>query len=71
MKISNTLYDIINKFQRWLPAIGSLYLGLAGIFGWYSGENINEVTILLSTFLATTLEIWSVEYYKSKDQQEK
>ena len=67
MKMSNMLYDILSKIQRWLPALGVAYLGLCKIWGFPYGSEINETLVVLATLLATTLEISSVNYFKDKE----
>lgn len=64
--MSNKLYDVLNKVQRWLPALGLLYLGLCKIWGFPLGSEVNETIVLVATFLASTLEIASVQYNKLK-----
>lgn len=39
MKLDNKLYDILNKVQRWLPALGILYLALCQIWNLPYGQN--------------------------------
>ena len=65
--MSNTTYDILNKIQRWLPAVGVLYLGLCKIWGFAFGSEVNDTIVIVATFLATTLEIFSAQFYKSHD----
>lgn len=65
--MSNTVYDILNKIQRWLPAIGIFYLALCKIWGFAFGSEVNETIVAVATFLAATLEIFSVGFYKKND----
>lgn len=65
--MSNTVYDILNKIQRWLPALGALYLGLCKIWGFLYGSEVNDTIALLATFMAMTLEIFSTKFYKDND----
>lgn len=65
--MSNTTYDILNKIQRWLPAVGVLYLGLCKIWGFAFGSEVNDTIVIVATFLATTLEIFSSKFYKEHD----
>lgn len=64
MKLDNTLYDILNKIQRWLPALGVLYLALCTIWNLPYGQQINNTIIAIATFLAATLEISTGVYHK-------
>lgn len=64
--MSNKTYDIINKVQRWLPAVGVLYLTLANIWGLPYGDAINATVVAIATFLASILEMSSVAYHKAQ-----
>lgn len=64
--MSNRTYDIINKVQRWLPAVGVLYLTLANIWGLPYGDAINATVVAIATFLASILEVSSVAYHKAQ-----
>lgn len=64
MKLENKLYDILNKIQRWLPAVGVLYLALCTIWNLPYGQQINNTIIAIATFLAATLEISTGVYHK-------
>lgn len=59
---SDKLYDILNKIQRWLPALGAAYIGLCNIWDLPLGSQINETIVVLATLLATTLEIANSNY---------
>jgi len=63
MKMSNQLYDILSKIQRWLPALGAFYLGLCKVWGFLYGSEVNETIALAAALLAATLEISSARYY--------
>ena len=62
--MSNKLYDILNKLQRWLPAVGIFYLALCGVWGLPFGRQVNETIVALSALLAATLEIETGFYHK-------
>ena len=64
MKFDNKLYDILNKVQRWLPALGILYLALCQIWNLPYGHAINNTIVAVAAFLATTLEISTGIYHK-------
>lgn len=64
MKFDNKVYDILNKIQRWLPAIGVLYLALCQIWNLPYGQAINNTIVAVAAFLATTLEISTGIYHK-------
>ena len=64
MKLSNDTYDIL-KFicQIILPAAGTLYFALAGIWGFPYGEQIVGTITAIDTFLGVCLGISSKNYY--------
>lgn len=62
MMFSNSVYDIVNKIERWLPALGAAYVGLAAIWGWPLSDQINQSIAVLCTLIAATLEISTVKY---------
>jgi hypothetical protein len=66
---SNKLYDILSKIQRWLPAVGVLYLALCTIWNLPYGQQINNTIIAVATFLAATLEISTGIYHKDVTTQ--
>lgn len=63
MIMSNKLYDILNKIQRWLPAIGVFYLALCQIWGFRYGDELNKSILAFSALLAATLEISTGRYH--------
>ena len=69
MKMSNKLYDVLNKVQRWLPALGILYLALCQIWGFPYGQAVNNTILAVAAFLATTLEISTGIYHKDVTTQ--
>jgi len=58
------MYDIINKIQRWLVALGVAYLGLSAIWGLPFGDEINQSIVVISTLLATILEVATSQWNK-------
>lgn len=67
--MSNKMYDILSKIQRWLPALGVFYLTLAQIWGLPFGDQVNETIVAVAVLLATTLEISTVAYHKKKEEE--
>ena len=63
--MSNKTYDVL-KFiaQIVLPAIGALYFGLAGIWGFPYAEQIVGTITVIDTFLGTILGISTASYKK-------
>ena len=62
--ISNKFYDILNKIQRWLPAVGVFYLTISKIWGIPFGSEINDTIVAVATLLAAFLEISTSQYNK-------
>lgn len=70
MKLSNKVYDIL-KFiaQILLPALGTLYFALAGIWGFPYGEQIVGTITAVDTFLGALLGISTYQYNKELNEQ--
>lgn len=66
-KLSNEVYDIL-KFiaQIVLPAAGTLYFALAGIWGWPYGEQIVGTITAVDAFLGALLGISTAAYNKTE-----
>ena len=66
MKMTNKVYDILKLIaQYFLPAIGTLYFALAGIWGLPYGEQIVGTITAVDTFLGVLLGISSAQYNKA------
>lgn len=65
--MSNKTYDVL-KFiaQVVLPALGTLYFALAGIWGFPYGEQIVGTITAVDTFLGVILGISTAQYNKTK-----
>lgn len=68
--MSNKTYDIL----KWialvvLPAIGTLYFGLAQIWGFPYGEEIVGTISVVDTFLGAILGISNINYNKRMGEQ--
>lgn len=62
--MSNKTYDVLKYIaQVVLPAIGTLYFALAGIWGFPYGEQIVGTITAVDTFLGVLLRISSNAYY--------
>lgn len=68
--MSNKVYDIL-KFiaQIVLPAIATLYVTLAGIWGLPFSEQIGGTVMAIDTFLGAVLMISSNNYNKTKKEE--
>lgn len=60
--MSDKIYNVLSKIQRWLPALGVFYLAIANIWNLPFGEQVNETIVAAAALLATTLEISTVVY---------
>ncbi|HXQ32423.1 MAG TPA: phage holin, partial [Anaerolineales bacterium] len=67
--MSNTLYNRL-KFitQIALPAAGTLYFTLAGIWNWSSGDEVVGSIVALDTFLGVMLQLSSNAYANSEER---
>ena len=66
MRLNDKTYDILNKIQRWIPAVGVFYLALCQIWGFSYGDEINNTIVAVAALMATTLEIANGQYQKDK-----
>lgn len=65
MAMSNKTYDILKWIaQYFLPAVGTLYLGLSKIWGFPHGEEVMGTIAAIDTFLGVMLGISSANYNK-------
>lgn len=59
-------YDILKwAAQYLLPALGTLYFALAGIWGFPYGEQVVGTITAVDTFLGVALGMSSMQYNKS------
>lgn len=71
MIISNKVYDVLKWIAMYfLPAAGTLYFALAGIWGFPYGEEIVGTITAVDTFLGVLLGIASATYNKTKKEGE-
>lgn len=67
MKLSNKTYDILKWIAMVaLPALGTLYFAIAGIWGLPYGEQIVGTITAVDTFIGVILGISTFNYKKSK-----
>lgn len=65
MHLNDKTYDILKWIaQILLPAVGTLYFALAGIWGFPYGEQIVGTITAIDTFLGVCLGISTASYNK-------
>ena len=67
--MNNKVYDVL-KFicQIILPAMGTLYFALAGIWGFPYGEQIVGTITAIDTFLGVILGISTIDYNRKNNK---
>ena len=66
MKMSNKVYDVLKWIAMYfLPAIGTLYFALSGIWNLPYGEQVVGTITAVDTFLGVLLGISNAQYNKS------
>ena len=64
--MTDKMYDIMKWVAMYLlPALGTLYFALAGIWGFPYGEEIVGTITAIDTFLGVILGISTARYKKS------
>ena len=72
MKMTNKVYDILKWIaQYFLPAVGTLYFALAGIWGLPYGEQVVGTITAVDTFLGVLLGISSAQYNNDSSSMSK
>lgn len=67
MKLSNKVYDILKWVAMYLlPALGTLYFALAGIWGFPFGEEVVGTLTAIDTFLGVILGLSAAQYNKEQ-----
>ena len=68
MIFDNKTYDLLKWIAMIvLPALGSLYFGLASIWGLPYGEQIVGTITVIDTFIGALLGISSAQYAKENE----
>lgn len=68
--MSNKVYDILKKIALIvLPAIGTLYFALAGIWGLPYAEQIVGTITAIDTFLGALLGFSNYKYNKTLEEE--
>lgn len=71
MKLSDKTYDILKWIAMiLLPAMGTLYFALAGIWGLPYGEQVVGTLTAIDAFVGTLLGISSAQYKKANTSVE-
>lgn len=66
MKMSNKVYDVLKWIAMYfLPAIGTLYFALSGIWNLPYGEQVVGTITAIDTFLGVILGISNAQYNKN------
>lgn len=69
MKMTDKTYNVLKWIAQYLlPAVGTLYFALAGIWGLPFGEQIVGTITAVDTFLGVILGISTAQYNKTKVQ---
>lgn len=69
MKLTNKTYDVLKWVAQYLlPAAGTLYFALSGIWGLPYGEQIVGTITAVDTFLGVALGISTMQYNKSETE---
>lgn len=70
--MNNKIYDILKWVaQLLLPAIGTLYFALAGIWGFPYGEETVGTITAIDTFLGVILGISTAQYNRQNTEANK
>lgn len=71
MKMTNKIYDVLKYIALIvLPAIGTLYFALAGIWGLPYGEQVVGTITAIDTFLGALLGLSAYKYNKTDESEE-
>ena len=67
--MNNKVYDVLKWIAMYLlPALGTLYFALAGIWGLPYGEQIVGTITAIDTFLGVILGVSTAQYNKRVDK---
>lgn len=68
MVLNNMVYDVLKWIALYLlPALGTLYFALAGIWNFPYGEEVVGTITAVDTFLGVLLGISSANYNKQTE----
>lgn len=69
--LNNKVYDVLKWIAMYLlPALGTLYFALAGIWGFPYGEEVVGTITAIDTFLGVILGISTAKYNKTIETEE-
>lgn len=72
LKLNDRTYDVLKWIALYLlPAIGTLYFALAGIWGFPYGEEIVGTITAIDTFLGVILGISTAQYNRQNTEADK
>ena len=72
MKMSNKVYDALKWVAMYLlPAAGTLYFALSGIWGFPYGEEIVGTITAVDTFIGVILGISNSQYKKAENSDQR
>lgn len=70
--MNDKIYNILKWIAMYfLPAVGTLYFAVAGIWGFPYGEQIVGTITAIDTFLGVILGISTSQYNKALESEEK
>ena len=70
MKLPDKVYDILKWIAMYLlPALGTLYFALAGIWNFPCGEEVVGTITAIDTFLGVILGISTAQYNKENTEE--
>ena len=68
--LSNKTYDVLKWIALYLlPALGTLYFALAGIWAFPYGEEVAGTITAIDTFLGVLLGISTAQYNKANGEE--
>lgn len=68
MIVSDKVYNVLKAIAMYiLPALGTLYFALAGIWGFPYGEQIVGTITAVDAFLGVLIKVLQVQYQKRLD----
>ena len=70
MKLPDKVYDVLKWIAMYLlPALGTLYFALAGIWNFPCGEEVVGTITAIDTFLGVILGISTAQYNKENAEE--